>query len=54
MLKENKVVKKSDVLRFCSEKAGEEIPNPIFLKIIKELTISKGIAWVIKIKPFFD
>jgi hypothetical protein len=44
---EKKSLRKSDLTHMCKAKLGEEIPNNIYTKIMRELAHSKGSIWVI-------
>ena len=46
LLGSKKSVKKSDVLQYCQKTVGEDIPMPIYTKIMKELGSSRGAIWV--------
>ncbi len=41
-------MKKADVAQAAEEKLGEQIPNHLYIKFLKEFAYTKGSQWIFK------
>jgi hypothetical protein len=48
LFKKQVSIRKSDVKEACMKELKEDIPQPMYLKILRELATCKGSLWILK------